>query len=218
MRGKWAQGIEPRHFTWVVKDRLAVCERPGGYGESHRRVRRQEEIIWLRQQEFDFVISLIPGTHNLHNYEELGVPFHHVPFSGPEDGTIGLTRAMAAIRDHLAAGDRVIVHREELGERICGLVAAYVLWMGLVPDAPTTVNLTEQLLERELGPVARELVSMVDRCTPSDELPADAFVEEADEADDADGSDQDDEADDADGSDQDDGSDAAVDDAESVDG
>jgi hypothetical protein len=178
MRGKWAQGIEPRHFTWVVKDRLAVCERPGGYGENHRRVRRQEEIIWLRQQEFDFVISLISGTHNLHNYEELGLPFHHVPFSGPGAGPRGLTRAMAAIRDHLAAGDRVVVHREELGERISGLVAAYVLWMGLVADAPTTVSLTEQLLERELGPSARELVSMVERCTPSDELPADAFADE----------------------------------------
>jgi hypothetical protein len=178
MRGKWAQGIEPRHFTWVVKDRLAVCERPGGYGENHRRVRRQEEIIWLRQQEFDLVISLIRGTHNLHNYEELGLPFHHVPFAGPGDGPHGLTRAMASIRDHLAAGDKIVVHREELGERITGLVAAYVLWMGLVPDAPTTVNLTEQLFERELGPVARELVSMVDRCVPSDELPPDAFADE----------------------------------------
>lgn len=178
MRGKWAQGIEPRHFTWVVKDRLAVCERPGGYGENHRRVRRQEEIIWLRQQEFDFVISLIRGTHNLHNYEELGLPFHHVPFAGPGDGPHGLTRAMAAIRDHLAAGDKIVVHREELGERITGLIAAYLLWMGLVPDAPTTVNLTEQLFERELGPVARELVSMVDRCVPSAELPPDAFADE----------------------------------------
>jgi hypothetical protein len=175
MRGKWAQGIEPRHFTWIVKERLAVSERPGGYGDNHRRVRRQEEIIWLRQQEFDFVVSLIPGTHNLHNYEELGLPFDHVPFSGPEDGTIGLTRAMAAIRDHLTAGDRIVVHREELGERVAGLVAAYLLWTGLVPDAPNAVSLTEQLFERELGPVARELVSMVDRCTPSDDLPPDAF-------------------------------------------
>ena len=178
MRGKWAQGIEPRHFTWIVKDRLAVCERPGGYGDNHRRVRRQEEIIWLRQQEFDFVISLIPGTHNLHNYEELGLPFHHVPFSGPDDGPRGLTRAMAAIRDHLAAGDRIVVHRKELGEQVAGLVAAYLLWMGLVPDPPTTVSLTEQLFERELGPTARELVSMVERCTPSNELPPDAFADD----------------------------------------
>ena len=34
MKGKWAQGITPRNFVWVLKDRLAVCERPG-------RLRRQ---------------------------------------------------------------------------------------------------------------------------------------------------------------------------------
>ena len=48
-KGKWAAGITPRNFCWVVRDRLAVCERPGGYGANHRRVRRQEEIIWLRE-------------------------------------------------------------------------------------------------------------------------------------------------------------------------
>jgi len=44
-KGKWAQGIQPRHFNWVIQDRLAICERPGGFGQNHRKVRRQEEII-----------------------------------------------------------------------------------------------------------------------------------------------------------------------------
>ena len=29
MKGKWAAGIPPRNFTWVIKDRLAMSERPG---------------------------------------------------------------------------------------------------------------------------------------------------------------------------------------------
>jgi hypothetical protein len=178
MRGKWAQGIEPRHFRWVIKDRVAVCERPGGYGDSHRKVRRQEEIIWLRQHEFDFVVSLISSTHNLHNYEELGVPFHHVPFAGPKDGTLGLTRAMSSIRDHFDAGHKIVVHREELGETVSGLMAAYLLWMGLVPDGPRAINVTEQLFERELGPNARELVTMVAKCAPSSEVEFGAFTAE----------------------------------------
>mgnify|MGYP006157374857 CR=1 FL=1 len=37
LRGKWALGITPRNFTWVIKDCLAICERPGGYGDNHRR-------------------------------------------------------------------------------------------------------------------------------------------------------------------------------------
>ena len=166
MRGKWAQGIEPRHFRWIIKDRLAVCERPGGYGENHRRVRRQEEIIWLRQNGFDRVISLIPSSHNLHNYAELDLPFRHVPFTGPQDGPAALLTVLSTIRDHLV-DERIIVHREELGERIAGLVGSYLLWMELVPSGPDAITVTEQLLERELGPVARELVAMVDRIPAS---------------------------------------------------
>ena len=60
MKGKWAAGIPPRNFTWVIKDHLAVSERPGGFAVNHRRVRRQEEIIWLRVQGFGRVISLLP--------------------------------------------------------------------------------------------------------------------------------------------------------------
>jgi len=176
MRGKWAQGIEPRHFTWVIKDKVAVCERPGGYGVNHRKVRRQEEIIWLRQNEFDFVMSLCGSSQNLHNYEGMGLPFHHVPFSGPAAGPLSLTRAMASIRDHVQAGDKIIIHREMLGERITGLVAAYLVWMELVPDGPQAISITERLFERELGQVARELVAMVERCEPSSAVPVDAFV------------------------------------------
>ena len=142
MRGKWAQGIQPRNFTWVLKDRVAVCERPGGFGSNHRKVRRQEEIIWIRQNGFDFVLSLCGSNANLHNYEEMGVPFHHVPFSGPAAGQLSLTRAMSSIRDHVNAGDKIVLHRDQLGERVFGLVAAYLLWMELVPNGPQAIAIS----------------------------------------------------------------------------
>lgn len=188
MRGKWAQGIRPRRFTWIVKDRVAVCERPGGYGESHRRVRRQEEIIWIRQNEFAFVVSLISSTHNLHNYEEMGLPFHHVPFRGPKGGPLDLTRAMASIRDHVTDNERIVVHREEVGEKVMGLVAAYLWWTGLVHSGPQAISVTEHLFESELGPIARQLVAMVADCEPSDEVPVGAFIPVADESEEIDDS------------------------------
>jgi len=174
MRGKWAQGIEPRHFTWVIKDRVAVCERPGGYGASHRKVRRQEEIIWIRQRNFDFVMSLCTSNQNLQSYEEMGVPFHHVPFGGT--GPLSLTRAMSSIRDHVQDGHTIVVHREQVGDLLLGLVASYLLWMGLVSTGPDAVTITERLFERELGQKARELVAMVDRCDPPEEVPTGAFL------------------------------------------
>jgi hypothetical protein len=45
MKGRWAQGLEPRSFCWVIKERLAASERPGGFARNHRKVRRQEELI-----------------------------------------------------------------------------------------------------------------------------------------------------------------------------
>ena len=186
MRGRWAQGIKPKHFRWVLRDQVAVCERPGGYGFDHRKVRRLEEIIWLREQGFHFVLSLIGSKHNLHNYEELGLPYHHVPFAGLSDGPLGLTRVMAAIRDHVRAGHKIVIHREELGETITGLMAAYLLWMGLVPDGPRAIMVTEQLFERELTSTGREMVAMLERCNLQDEVPTGAFVNIVDESDEGD--------------------------------
>ena len=80
MKGKWARGIEPRMFTWVIKDRLAAAERPGGYAKNHRKVRRMEEIIWLQQQGFTQVVSLLDSPHNLHAYEEMGIPHTQVAY------------------------------------------------------------------------------------------------------------------------------------------
>ena len=161
-KGKWAQGIQPRNFAWVIKDRLAVCERPGGYGPNHRRVRRQEEIIWIREQGFDQVVSLIPSPHNLHNYDELGVPWLHRP-QGPNDDPVAFQQSLyTELRTRLAAGEKLLMHQEEVGDRVCGLVAGYILWAGLVPYGPQAISVTERLTGRQLGPHGRELVATAD--------------------------------------------------------
>ncbi len=163
MKGKWAQGITPRNFTWVLKDRLAICERPGGYGANHRRVRRQEEIIWIREQGFTRVISLIAAPHNLHNYDELGVAWLHRPFR-PVDDVLGFQASLYPELKHLLAeGEKLLVHREEVGDTICGLVAGYLLWAGTVPYGPQAISVTERLTSRQLGPQGRALVANADQ-------------------------------------------------------
>jgi len=109
MRGKWAKGIAPRFFAWIIKDKLAVSERPGGYARNHRRVRRQEEILWLRGEGFTRVVSLLPSPHNLHAYDELGVAWLHYPFGKHEDPASVLEPFWRDLRQQLAAGDKVIV-------------------------------------------------------------------------------------------------------------
>jgi hypothetical protein len=169
MKGKWAQGITPRHFAWVLKDKLAVCERPGGYGANHRKVRRQEEIIWIREQGFTCVVSLIPSPHNLHNYDELGVHWRHIPLGGLEDPSKVLPVLYETLRSMIAAGGKVLVHQDELGDRVTGAVAGYLLWSGLVDTGPEAIAAAERLLGRQLGPTARELVGVADRLRHADD-------------------------------------------------
>ncbi|HEV8296855.1 MAG TPA: hypothetical protein VGQ20_06160 [Acidimicrobiales bacterium] len=169
MKGKWALGIPPRHFTWILKNKLAICERPGGYASNHRRVRRQEEIIWLREQRFDCVISLITSPHNLHNYEELGVQWRHRPFNGADDGADALLALLRELQELLRHGNKVVVHRDELGDHVVGLMAGYLLWAGLVESGPEVITVIERLTQRQLGPVGRELVAQAEALSASSE-------------------------------------------------
>ena len=157
LRGKWALGIEPRNFTWILKDKLAICERPGGFGDNHRRVRRQEEIIWIRENGFNYVLSIIQAPHNLHNYEELSMPYRHRPMR-TDDLDAWLRSFYTEIDDLVRAGQRVIVHAEELGDRLVGVMGGYIRWAGLVDGDTETITVTEQLTGRKLDPFARELI------------------------------------------------------------
>lgn len=158
LRGKWALGITPRNFTWIIKDKLAVCERPGGYGETHRRVRRQEEIIWLRENGFGCLISIIPAPHNLHNYEELNLPYLHRPFTGTGDTAAWLKSFFTEVNDLLEGSTKVIVHNDNVDDRLMGLMGGYIRWSGLVENPSQAITITERIAQRQLDPSARELI------------------------------------------------------------
>jgi hypothetical protein len=163
VKGKWAQGIVPRYFTWIITDQLAVCERIGGYGANHRKVRRQEEIIWVREQGFTRIVSLLASPHNLHHYDELGVAYKHLPLGPHDDASEVLPVIWDDIQAQLANGDRIIVHMDELGDRMLGIVGGYLIHAGLVVEGPRAIALTEKLLERQMGPTGRELVAVAER-------------------------------------------------------
>lgn len=54
----------------------------------------------------------------------------------------------------------MLVHQDELGERICGAMSGYLVWSGLVPETPQAVSLAERLFQRQMGPVGRGLVTL----------------------------------------------------------
>jgi hypothetical protein len=161
MRGKWAQGLEPRYFTWVITGRLAVSERPGGFARNHRKVRRQEELLWLAGHGFTHVLSLLDSPHNLHAYEEVGLAYEHVPLGRHDELSERLHDVYTTLSRWLDdPSERVLMHHEEFGDRLLGVVAGFLLYCGLVHEGPHAIVVLERLTGRQLGSVGREIVAV----------------------------------------------------------
>jgi len=160
LRGRWAQGLRPRNFTWVIKDRLGAGERPGGFARNHRKVRRQEELIWLSVNQFTHVVSMLDSPHNLRAYEEAGIPYVHVPY-GDDDLPIRLAAIYGALTKLLDdPEEKVYLHYEEFGDRLFGVLAGYLLHAGIVDQGPHAISVIEKLTSRSLDAEGRRIVAV----------------------------------------------------------
>lgn len=152
-------GLKPREFVWVIAGRLAVCERIGGYGFQHRRVRREEEIIWLRSEaHVNTIVSLLQSNQNVYAYREAGFKVIHRPFS-PEDEEGDLTPFFASLDEALADKTSIVlVHRDFIDEGIGGLLAGYLVHAGYIEDPIIASAVIQEILGRPLGPKARAMI------------------------------------------------------------
>jgi len=161
LRGRWAQGLQPRFFTWVIKDRLGTGERPGGFARNHRKVRRQEELIWLSVNGFTHIVSLLDSPHNLHAYDEAGLAYVQVPLGAHDE----LAPRLDAIYTTLAKllddpAEKLYLHYEEFGDRLLGVIAGYLLHAGIVESGPHAISIVEKLSGRSLDALGREIVAV----------------------------------------------------------
>jgi hypothetical protein len=161
MKGRWAQGLEPRLFCWIIKGRLAASERPGGFARNHRKVRRQEELIWLAAQGFTHVLSLLDSPHNLHAYDEAHIAYEQLPVGRFDELPEQLGRIYARLQVWMDdPTERILVHHEEFGDKLMGVLAGYLLYAGLMTEGPDAVLVVERLTGREIGREGRELVAI----------------------------------------------------------
>ena len=59
----------------------------------------------------------------------------------------------------LTAGERILIHQEELGDRVTGVVAGYLLWSDRLPSGPQAITVLEHMTGHPMGPTGRELVA-----------------------------------------------------------
>ncbi len=151
-------GLEPRGFRWVIKDRLAVSERIGGYGFQHRRIRREEEIIWLKDHGVNSIMSLLGSNQNSIAYTAANLSF--ASYEVPEDiEPQDAEPVFEMLSEALASEDAVVlVHRDTIDDTLGGLLAGYLIYCGMLDDPIVATDVIQRILGRAIGPEGRRLI------------------------------------------------------------
>jgi hypothetical protein len=155
---KKSTGLEPRGFRWVITDRLAVSERVGGYGFQHRKVRREEEIVWLRDHGVNTIVVLLGPTQGGSPYETSGMRTASLdvpPDVEPEDANV----VFDLLEDVMVDEDAVVlVHRDTIDDTLAGLLAGYLIHASMVDDPIVATDVIQRILGRAIGPEGRRLI------------------------------------------------------------
>ena len=155
---KKSTGLEPRGFRWVITDRLAVSERVGGYGFQHRKVRREEEIIWLKDHGVNSVVSLLGTNQNSLAYEGAGLSFDSLEVETelePEEAG----PVFDVLSEALHSPDAVVlVHRDTIDDTLAGLLAGYLIHSEMLDDPIVATDVVQRILGRAIGPEGRRLI------------------------------------------------------------
>jgi hypothetical protein len=147
----------------VIAGRLAVSERIGGYGFQHRRVRREEEILWLKDQGINTVLSFLPSNQNRAAYETAGFRvLSHTVEGFPEEAE-EVAAIFAAMDEALAPpGASVLLHRDTIDDTMSGILAGYLVHSGLVEDPIIATSVIQEIVGRPLGPEGRRLIPLAE--------------------------------------------------------
>ena len=122
---------EPARYAWIEPERLAVAERPGGGGRTHRRERREAEMEWWRAHGVEAVVSGMRTRHGLVEYALDGFRIGWRPLTDPAQGPEQLGELVGVVEAQLAAGQgAVLVHVDYANEWLAAVDAAIRLSLG----------------------------------------------------------------------------------------
>lgn len=150
--------MEPRTYAWLVPGRLAVAERPGGGGRSHRITRREAELAWWRDQGVRAVASGMDTRHGLVEAALAGFAVRWFPIPDDDGAPAALAALAAGVQELMAEVDgAVLVHVNRPGEWLAAVDAALRLRLGLARDVPEALA----AVERDGLPVGSTTVGLV---------------------------------------------------------
>jgi len=155
---KKSTGLEPRGFRWVITDRMAVSERVGGYGFQHRKVRREEEIVWLKDHGVNTIVVLLGPSQGAIPYEASGMRMASLDV--PEDVEPEDAQVVFELLEEVMVDDAAValVHRDTIDDTLAGLLAGYLIHSEMVDDPIVATDVIQRILGRAIGPEGRRLI------------------------------------------------------------
>ena len=91
----------------------------------------------------------------------------HFPLPASGDARAVLATSTARYTAACSAGERILIHQEELGDRVTGVVAGYLLWSERLPSGPQAITVLEHMTGHPMGPSGRELVAFAGELAPA---------------------------------------------------
>lgn len=118
--------------TWLVPRRLAIAERPGGGGRSHRISRRSAELEWWEAQGVRTIVSTHPARTGLLDAALAGFAVRWYPMRDEAGAPEALDRLARGVADLLASDEAgaVLVHCDRSGEWLTAAGAVLSVWLG----------------------------------------------------------------------------------------
>jgi hypothetical protein len=135
---------EPRAYAWIVPERVAVAERPGGCGRMHRRETRIEELEWWRDHGVVAIVSGMRTRHCLDDYAARGFEVRWHPLKDAEQAREAVVELAREVRTLLQTHEgAVLVHCDCANEWLAAIDAVLRMELGLARTSRTALRHAE---------------------------------------------------------------------------
>ena len=130
MRGRWAQGLQPRYFTWVIKDRLGAGERPGRLRPQPPQGAPPGRADLAQRQRLHARRLVARLAAQPARVRRSGRRLRARPARPARRARAAArrrsTRTLTKLLDD--PDEKLYVHNEEFGDRVLGVLAGYLLY------------------------------------------------------------------------------------------
>jgi hypothetical protein len=104
------------------------------------------------------MISILPLPLNQEAYEEHHFASATYPIMNDNDEHDVVRASFIDLRESMNRGDVILLHGDEVSDRLLGLVAGYLLWTGRVASDAIAIASVERLFRRSIAIEGREIL------------------------------------------------------------